>query len=140
VINFVSNLRQSTGFLRVFRFPPRYDWYIVVNTIPLTQLLSSWQHCNIEKFEDTTGETRRLKAKDRQHNDKRKRTKGQTCGTRRVTLVTNLVICYIVLFSLFLTFPLIICCASHLTELVFSISIIKCMWSMPHLDLTTSNI
>jgi hypothetical protein len=32
--------------------------------------------------------------------------KGQTCGTRRVTLVTSLVISYIVLYSLFLTFPL----------------------------------
>ena len=60
--------------------------------------------------------------------------------TRPVTLVTNLVICYIVLFSLYLPFPLIIFCASHLTERVFSISIIKCMWSMPHMDLTTSNI
>ena len=44
---------------------------------------------------------------------------------RRVTLVTNLDISYIVLFSVFLTFSLIIFCASHLTERVFSISIIN---------------
>jgi hypothetical protein len=34
--------------------------------------------------------------------------KGQTCGTRRITLVTSLVISYIVLYYLFLTFPLVI--------------------------------
>ena len=29
VIEFVSDLRQVGGILRVLRFPPRYDWNIV---------------------------------------------------------------------------------------------------------------
>jgi hypothetical protein len=48
--------------------------------------------------------------------------KGQTCGTLRVTLVSILVISYIVLYSLFLTFPLAIFCASHLIGWMLSIS------------------
>jgi len=29
VIKFISNLRQVGGFLRILRFPPRYNWNIV---------------------------------------------------------------------------------------------------------------
>jgi hypothetical protein len=80
----------------------------------------------------------RQKAKDRQHNVKIKRTKAQTCGTRRVTLVTNLVIIYIGLHSLYLAFPLVILCASHLIGWILSVS--ECILSLPNLDFTTSNI
>jgi hypothetical protein len=66
--------------------------------------------------------------------------KEQTCGTRRVTLVTNLVISYIVLHSLFVTFPLLIFNASHLIGWIISVSTCQCILSLPNLDFTTSNI
>ena len=64
--------------------------------------------------------------------------KGQTCGTRRVTLVTSLVISYIVLYSLFLTFPLVIVCASHLIGWMLSVTTCQCILLLPNLDFTKS--
>ena len=64
--------------------------------------------------------------------------KGLTCGTLRVTIVTILVIGYIVLYSLFLTFPLVIFCASHLIGWMLSVSTSQCILLLPNLDFTTS--
>lgn len=100
----------------------------------LTPFFVSLQYCSLEQFQNVNGKTRSLNTKNRQHNGKQKEQQ-ITC---RVTLVTSLVISYIVLYSLFLTFSLVILWASHLIEWILSVSTSQCILSLPNLDFTTS--